>query len=77
MDSKLIELQALTWWNCPTSLLLFLPRTQEPDLVRLMSEEEGSSRLNETPDLLILSNDIPTSPAEELVITGEDEEDPG
>lgn len=48
----------------------------EPDLVRLMSEEEGSSRLNETPDLLILSNDIPTSPAEELVITGEDEEDP-
>jgi len=48
----------------------------EPDLVRLMSEEEGSSRLNETPDLLILSNDIPTSPAEELVIAGEEEEDP-
>ena len=45
--------------------------------MRLMSEEEGSSRLNETPDLLILSNDIPTSRAEELVITGEDEEDPG
>jgi len=42
-----------------------------------MSEEEGSSRLNETPDLLILSNDIPTSPAEELVIAGEEEEDPG
>ena len=50
---------------------------QEPDLVRLMSEEEGSSRLNETPDLLILSNDIPTSPTEELVITGEEEDDPG
>ncbi|XP_022803924.1 uncharacterized protein LOC111341234 isoform X4 [Stylophora pistillata] len=48
----------------------------EPDLVRLMSEDEGSNRLNETPDLLILSNDIPTSPAEELIITGEDEEDP-
>lgn len=47
-------------------------------MVRLMSEEEGSSsRLNETPDLLILSNDIPTSPTEELVITGEDEDDPG
>ena len=61
----------------PNFTSLFLPRTQEPDLVRLMSEEEGSSRLNETPDLLILSNDIPTSPAEELVITGEDEEDPG
>ena len=42
-----------------------------------MSEEEGSNRLNDTPDLLILSNDIPTSPAEELVITGEDEDDPG
>ena len=50
---------------------------QEPDLVRLMSEEEGSSRLNETPDLLILSNDIPTSPAEELVIAGEEEDEPG
>ena len=50
---------------------------QEPDLVRLMSEEEGSNRLNDTPDLLILSNDIPASPAEELVITGEDEDDPG
>ena len=50
---------------------------QEPDLVRLMSEEEGSSRLNETPDLLILSNDIPTSPTEELVIAGEEEDDPG
>lgn len=61
----------------PNFTFFFLPRTQEPDLVRLMSEEEGSSRLNETPDLLILSNDIPTSPAEELVITGEDEEDPG
>ncbi|KAL9974515.1 hypothetical protein ACROYT_G011559 [Oculina patagonica] len=48
----------------------------EPDLVRLMSEEEGSSRLNETPDLLILSNDIPTSPTEELVIAGEEEDDP-
>ncbi|CAH3158810.1 unnamed protein product [Porites evermanni] len=48
----------------------------EPDLVRLMSEEEGSNRLNDTPDLLILSNDIPASPAEELVITGEDEDDP-
>ena len=46
-------------------------------MVRLMSEEEGSSRLNETPDLLILSNDIPTSPTEELVITGEEEDDPG
>ena len=55
-----------------------LSRVQEPDLVRLMSEEEGSSnRLNETPDLLILSNDIPTSPTEELVITGEEEDDPG
>lgn len=42
-----------------------------------MSEEEGGSRLNETPDLLILSNDIPTSPTEELVIAGEDEDDPG
>lgn len=42
-----------------------------------MSEEEGSSRLNETPDLLILSNDIPTSPTEELIITGEEEDDPG
>ena len=42
-----------------------------------MSEEEGSNRLNDTPDLLILSNDIPASPAEELVITGEDEDDPG
>ena len=50
---------------------------QEPDLVRLLSEEEGSNRLNDTPDLLILSNDIPASPAEELVITGEDEDDPG
>ena len=46
-------------------------------MVRLMSEEEGSSRLNETPDLLILSNDIPTSPTEELIITGEEEDDPG
>lgn len=46
-------------------------------MVRLMSEEEGSSRLTETPDLLILSNDIPTSPTEELVITGEEEDDPG
>lgn len=54
-----------------------LSRVQEPDLVRLMSEEEGSSRLTETPDLLILSNDIPTSPTEELVITGEEEDDPG
>ena len=55
-----------------------LSPVQEPDLVRLMSEEEGSSsRLNETPDLLILSNDIPTSPTEELVITGEEEDDPG
>ena len=42
-----------------------------------MSEEEGSNRLSDTPDLLILSNDIPASPAEELVITGEDEDDPG
>ena len=42
-----------------------------------MSEEEGSNKLNDTPDLLILSNDIPASPAEELVITGEDEDDPG
>ena len=50
---------------------------QEPDLVRLMSEEEGSTKLTETPDLLILSNDIPTSPTEELVIAGEEEEDPG
>lgn len=48
----------------------------EPDLVRLMSEEEGSCRMNETPDLLILSNDIPTSPAEELVIAGEEEDEP-
>ncbi|XP_067055550.1 uncharacterized protein [Acropora muricata] len=48
----------------------------EPDLVRLMSEEEGSTKLTETPDLLILSNDIPTSPTEELVIAGEEEEDP-
>lgn len=54
-----------------------MSRVQEPDLVRLMSEEEGSSRLTETPDLLILSNDIPTSPTEELVITGEEEDDPG
>lgn len=52
-------------------------RWQEPDLVRLMSEEEGSCRMNETPDLLILSNDIPTSPAEELVIAGEEEDEPG
>ena len=58
--------------------LLILSCVQEPDLVRLMSEEEGSSsRLNETPDLLILSNDIPTSPTEELVMTGEEEDDPG
>ena len=42
-----------------------------------MSEEEGSCRMNETPDLLILSNDIPTSPAEELVIAGEEEDEPG
>ena len=45
-----------------------------------MSDEEGSStRLTETPDLLILSNDIPTSPTEEFVIAGEEEEeeDPG
>ncbi|XP_015769711.1 PREDICTED: uncharacterized protein LOC107348199 [Acropora digitifera] len=41
-----------------------------------MSEEEGSTKLTETPDLLILSNDIPTSPTEELVIAGEEEEDP-
>lgn len=48
----------------------------EPDLVRLMSDEEGSStRLTETPDLLILSNDIPTSPTEEFVIAGEEEEE--
>lgn len=64
-----------------TRMLMFfcfvLSRVQEPDLVRLMSEEEGSSRLTETPDLLILSNDIPTSPTEELVITGEEEDDPG
>ena len=42
-----------------------------------MSEEEGSTKLTETPDLLILSNDIPTSPTEELLIAGEEEEDPG
>ena len=42
-----------------------------------MSEEEGQSSRLETPDLLILSNDIPTSPAEELIITGEEEDDPG
>ena len=64
-----------------TRMLMFfcfvMSRVQEPDLVRLMSEEEGSSRLTETPDLLILSNDIPTSPTEELVITGEEEDDPG
>ena len=40
-----------------------------------MSEDDGSR--NETPDLLILSNDIPTSPAEELVMTGEEEDEPG
>lgn len=57
--------------------MFVLSHAQEPDLVRLMSEEEGSSRLNETPDLLILSNDIPTSPTEELVIAGEEEDDPG
>lgn len=67
---------SINGYRFPVSIFV-LSRVQEPDLVRLMSEEEGSSRLNETPDLLILSNDIPTSPTEELVIAGEEEDDPG
>ena len=49
---------------------------QEPDLVRLMNDEDSGSR-TETPDLFILSNDIPTSPVDEPAILTEEEEEPG
>ena len=41
-----------------------------------MSASEDSSRAN-TPDLCILSNDIPTSPVDEAAFPTEDEEEPG
>ena len=49
---------------------------QEPDLVRLMSMSGGSSRAN-TPDLSMLSNDIPTSPVDEPAFPTEEEDEPG
>ena len=61
--------------TCVTFYVASLP-PQEPDLVRLMSASEDSSRAN-TPDLCILSNDIPTSPVDEATFPTEDEEEPG